>query len=240
LLDIEGTTTPFAFVADRLVPYARAGMHAFLEHEGRTAVVEGILAQLRAEHAIDADAPAVDVWPSDAAAARGAAPAFDGAFLYLTWLMDRDRKSPALKALQGLIWQRGYDAHELTGEVFDDVAPALRRWKREGRTIAIYSSGSVLAQRLLFASSTAGDLTPLIDGWFDTGVGPKREPASYAAIARALALPASAMLFVSDAPAEVLAARAAGLAVAMSVRPGNPVTDVPAGIAAVHSLGDVR
>ena len=141
--------------------------------------------------------------------------------------MDRDEKSSELKRLQGLIWEQGYRAGELHGEVFADVAPAIRRWRAAGLRVAIYSSGSELAQRLLFGSTPDGDLTPLIDGFFDTSVGPKKVPASYAEIARRLGCAPREILFVSDVTAELAAAREAGCQVVLSVRPGNAAADEP-------------
>ena len=140
---------------------------------------------------------------------------------YLNWLIDRDHKSPGLKLLQGRIWEQGYDDGELRGEVFADVPPAFARWRDAGLTIAIYSSGSVLAQRLLFAHSDQGDLTPWIARYFDTEMGPKRAPESYARIASSLDLAPGEIAFVSDVDAELEAAHDAGCHVVMCVRPGN-------------------
>jgi enolase-phosphatase E1 len=140
---------------------------------------------------------------------------------YVEYLMDRDRKSPGLKLLQGLIWKEGYQRGELKGEVFPDVPPALRRWRAGGAAVAIYSSASELGQRLLFANTAYGDLTPLLSGFFDTSVGAKREETSYRHIATELRLPPSQILFVSDVTAELDAAHAAGCDVRLCVRPGN-------------------
>jgi enolase-phosphatase E1 len=136
--------------------------------------------------------------------------------------MDRDRKSPALKELQGRIWEDGYRRGELVGEVFPDVPGALRRWQERQLPVGIFSSGSVLAQQLLFGHSSAGDLAPFLRWYFDTRVGAKIEPNSYRTIARAIGLPADSILFVSDVTRELSAARAAGMQVRLSVRPGNP------------------
>ena len=137
-------------------------------------------------------------------------------------LMDRDSKSPGLKALQGMIWEEGYASGELHGVVFDDVPEALRRWRAAGVGAAIYSSGSVLAQKLIFGTTQFGDLTPLFDGFFDTDVGPKREPMSYREISRRLATSTPTILFVSDVMPELSAAAQAGCQVALITRPGNP------------------
>jgi enolase-phosphatase E1 len=208
LLDIEGTTTPIAFVTGVLFPYARAHLPAYLDKHGDTPECRAILMRLRAEyeadHASGEDLPA---WSP---------------LVYLGWLMDRDRKSPALKDLQGRVWEEGYRDGTLVGDVFDDVPRALARWREAGIPVGIYSSGSVQAQRSLFGRSNAGDLTPFLSWHFDTGVGAKRDPASYARIAERVNLPPAEMLFVSDVATELDAARQAGLRTALMVRPGNP------------------
>jgi enolase-phosphatase E1 len=213
LLDIEGTTTPVAFVYNVLFPFARQHLREYLRDPARREKVDDVLTRLRAE------------WDADGAA-RGAVPSWseadpESAAAYLEWLMDRDVKSPALKLLQGHIWEGGYRSGTLIGQVFPDVPPAFVRWRGEGVTIAIYSSGSVLAQQLLFGATAAGDLTTFISAFFDTSVGAKRWPDSYRRIAEALQCVSGDVLFVSDMPAELDAARAAGLQVVLAVRPGN-------------------
>jgi enolase-phosphatase E1 len=141
---------------------------------------------------------------------------------YVYWLMDRDRKSGPLKALQGRIWEEGYATGALQGEVYPDVRDAFVRWTSGGRRIGIFSSGSVLAQRLLFGRSTAGDLSTLLSGYFDTAVGAKGDADSYRRIGAALAVQPSRILFVSDVVNELDAARDAGLRTLLCVRPPAP------------------
>ena len=215
LLDIEGTTTSIAFVHETLFPYARARLDRYLEAHWSDAEVGEIAAQLARER--QADRTEAPPWRDDSpAAARASAAA------YAHRLMDRDRKSPGLKQLQGLIWEDGYRAGELRGEVWDDVPAAMRRWHEAGLSIAIYSSGSELAQRRLFESTNYGDLTPLVTAFFDTAVGSKLSPASYRNIAGALDCEPREICFVSDVTAELRAAREAGCHVVLSVRPQNP------------------
>mgnify|MGYP002721179644 FL=1 len=133
--------------------------------------------------------------------------------------MDRDEKITALKNIQGEIWAQGYAKGELTGEIYEDVPPALRRWMRAGLRLYVYSSGSVPAQKLLFRHTPEGDLTPLFQSYFDTTIGPKRESDSYRAIARAIGGAPEEALFLSDVEAELDAAAAAGLATCQLVRP---------------------
>jgi methylthioribulose 1-phosphate dehydratase / enolase-phosphatase E1 len=130
---------------------------------------------------------------------------------------------PPVKDLQGMIWKTAYESGDLRGEVYPDVPLALKRWQAQGHRVAIYSSGSRAAQRLLFAHSTAGDLTPCLSAYFDiTTAGRKAEAASYAQIALSLGVvQLSDVLFVTDVLAEAEAARAAGCSVVISVRPGN-------------------
>lgn len=137
---------------------------------------------------------------------------------YANWLMDRDSKITPLKSLQGKIWHEGYASGELKSEVFPDVYPAFVRWREQKKLISIFSSGSVLAQQLLFANTKSGDLSDFIHGYFDTSTGPKREPESYRKIAEALSLPTANIVFVSDTVEELDAARLAGMETAWCVR----------------------
>ena len=218
LLDIEGTTTPLTFVREVLFPYARRHLGRWLWESADTP--EGVVVGRRLEaerHAEEAVGERVPHWSDANHSERIASLAS-----FVEWLMDRDRKSPGLKELQGLIWDRGYRAGEIRGEVYEDVPGAMSRWREGGKGIAIYSSGSELAQRLLFASTAHGDLTPLITAFFDTAVGAKQETRSYTRIAEALGTPPGVIIFVSDVVAELDAARGAGLQTALAVRPGNP------------------
>jgi len=215
ILDIEGTTTPIAFVTTTLFPYVRTHLTSYL-HSHRAASAD-IVDRLRAEHHQEPDEPPPS-WSDAPEAAR-----IRSAAEYVDWLMDRDRKSPALKELQGRIWQDGYVSGELIGEVFPDVPVALERWNRAGIAAGIFSSGSVLAQQLLFRHSSAGDLSRFLRWHFDTGVGAKGEPQSYARIASAVGAAPAQMLFVSDIVRELDAARAAGMQTMLSERPGNAV-----------------
>jgi enolase-phosphatase E1 len=214
LLDVEGTTTPVAFVYEALFPYARAGVRPFLESHGDDEGVRADLARLREEHAADDQQDlGSPSWRDEPGPA-----ALDAAAAYVHWLMDRDRKSTGLKSLQGRIWEAGFRSGALKGQVYDDVPRAFERWQRQGRRIAIFSSGSVLSQRLLFAHTPGGDLTRFLQGHFDTSTGAKRDAESYRRIAGALGLPPSQVLFLSDVTAELDAARAGGVGTALCVR----------------------
>jgi enolase-phosphatase E1 len=217
LLDIEGTTTPIAFVHEVLFAYARSQVRNFLADQLGSAELAADLARLRDEHAVDTiqnlQPPALVEAPRDAEIVSFAE--------YVGWLIDRDRKSPGLKSLQGKIWKQGYLDGTLKAELFADVAPALERWHRAGLKISIFSSGSALAQRLLFAHTEGGDLSGFISNYFDTTIGSKTEVQSYRQIAAALGLTASEALFISDVVGELDAASAAGMQTLLCVRPGN-------------------
>jgi enolase-phosphatase E1 len=212
LLDIEGTTTPISFVHDTLFAFARQHLDDYLGAERDSPGVDEVRRRLTAEHG-------EDVARGETPPPRDVGDAWLGR--YVRWLMDRDRKSPGLKLLQGHIWERGYRAGQLRGQVFPDVPPAIRRWRDCGIDVAIYSSGSELAQRRLFESIESCDLTPFISAFFDTAVGAKISPDSYRAIARALRRDPASILFVSDVTTELTAARGGGLQVLLSNRPGN-------------------
>ena len=201
LLDIEGTTTPIAFVYDVLFPFARrrAGEHA----------QKSDLTDLKREY------------DEDVRQGTNPPPWSSGPVAYIHWLMDQDRKSTGLKNIQGKIWLEGYESGELHGEVFPDVPPALDRWRRREIDVRIFSSGSILAQQLLFSTTAAGDLTKWISEYFDTTTGPKNDPASYRKIAAFFGMPAEDILFISDVTRELDAARSAGMQTLLCVRPGN-------------------
>src|SRR4051812_30401296 len=194
LTDIEGTTSSIAFVAETLFPYARERLPAFVAtHPDQAAP---ILAEVAAME------------PGDPVAT-------------LTRWIDEDRKATPLKTLQGMIWADGYRERAFTGHIYPDAAAALRRWHAAGIALYVFSSGSVAAQKLLFGHSDAGDLTPLFSGYFDTTTGPKREAASYQAIANAIGVAADEILFLSDTPQEIAAAREAGLSALLIDRDGG-------------------
>jgi len=227
LLDIEGTTTPIAFVYDVLFPYARAHLREYLRDRPDSDAIN----VLKQEWRVDAD--------------HGEAPAFtdhsiDAVATYVEWLMDRDRKSPGLKQLQGLVWERGYREGALKGDVFPDVPPALERWRQAGIKTAIYSSGSVLAQRLLFSTTAFGDLSALLSQFFDTSSGVKASAESYRRIAAALGCSTVQLLFVSDVAGELDAARSAGCQVVLCVRPGNAPPRASGEFRVVHTFDQIR
>lgn len=206
LTDIEGTTTPLSFVLDVLFPYARRRLDAACA-SGESPLAEP-LRLLREEY--------------EAEKAGGAdLPDFGDGAPYAHWLMDRDRKSTALKMLQGILWEEGYRSGELKGQVYPDAAAALRTWREQGLRARVFSSGSVLAQKLIFGYSDQGDLLTLFEGFHDTTTGPKQVATSYQAIAEAFALPPEQILFLSDVTAELDAARAAGMPTGLLIRPGN-------------------
>lgn len=208
LLDIEGTTTPISFVHDTLFPYAKARVPGFvLDNLGD---LKFEIEELAEEHNKD------EGYKSEL---RPESP--NSVSDYLKYLIDEDRKSKPLKSIQGLIWRSGFESSEIVSPVFDDVPPALKRWKTADKTIAIYSSGSVLAQQLLFRHTEQGDLTQFISNYFDTSNGSKQDQQSYLSIAAELELEPAEIHFVSDAPAELDAARAAGVVTSLSVRQGN-------------------
>ncbi|MGH8446629.1 MAG: acireductone synthase [Solimonas sp.] len=196
--DIEGTTSSIDFVHETLFPYAKARLRDFLrEHAGDDQI----------QHLIDD----VEQIAGDDLSLHEAADVLE------QW-MTEDRKVTPLKTLQGLIWKVGYDNGELQGHVYADTPDALRRWHADGKTLYVYSSGSVDAQKLIFGHTAYGDLTPLFSGYFDTRIGGKREAASYRAILREIGRPGSEVLFLSDVGAELDAAREAGLQTCQLIR----------------------
>lgn len=202
-MDIEGTTSAARYVYDVLFPYARERMADWISGHGDDPATA---------EAVRDVADTLGVPSTDTAAIVGQLHA---------WI-DDDVKSPPLKTLQGLIWADGYARGDLTSHVFDDVVPALRSWREGGIALAVYSSGSVAAQRALLSHTPQGDLTPMLTDYFDlTTAGRKQDPDSYRAIAARLATAPGDVLFLSDIQAELDAAREAGWQAVGLTRPGE-------------------
>ena len=202
LTDIEGTTSAVSFVFDVLFPYAARHLPDFVrQNAGRADVAEQITAVRRDSNEPEADVERVIE-------------------ILLSWIAE-DRKATPLKALQGMVWAQGYQAGQLKGHVYPDAVEALQRWHAAGYQLFVYSSGSVLAQKLIFGCSEAGDLTPLFSGYFDTTSGPKREAQSYTNIQQAIGVEPGEILFLSDIVQELDAAQAAGLQTCGLAREGG-------------------
>jgi enolase-phosphatase E1 len=212
LVDIEGTTSTIAFVHTVLFPYADEHLDAYVAAHREDREVAEAMSEAARLAGLDAGAE-------------------DGAVLaHLHAWIAEDRKATPLKTLQGLIWAEGYAQTGLRGHVYPDAAAGLRRWHGAGLKLYVYSSGSIEAQRVLFAHSDQGDLTTLFSGYFDTTTGPKRESRSYAAIADAIGEEPQGIVFLSDVDAELDAARSAGMQTVRLLRPA----DTPPGATTTH------
>jgi enolase-phosphatase E1 len=235
LLDIEGTVAPISLVSEQLFPYARTHFSDFLKRHIEDPAVRADLVLLAEENEAEAS-PGVPRLPNVKITGYVDGPRFRlDALVYLIWLMDRDRKSTALKSLQGKVWKAGFESGQLKGTLFADVPAAFERWAKNGK-VAIYSSGSVEAQELLFRHSTYGDLTPLITSYFDTRIGPKSETGSYSAIASKLGVAPGEVMFFSDVVRELDAARDAACRTRLVIREGNAPVDDTHGHKAIESL----
>src|SRR5579875_3787933 len=206
LLDIEGTTTPIDFVHRTLFDYSRMELESFLARNAGSPEVGRVIAQLNRMLNDDLNSGR---FSSDAMSA--ADQNWRTILTYIRWLIDHDSKAGPLKELQGLIWEEAYKTGKIHGVVYPDVPAAMKKWHDMGKWIAIYSSGSVLSQKLLFCTTEYGDLTVYISGFFDTRVGPKSDPGSYRVIAEEMKTEPPMILFLSDSPQEVNAALMAGL-----------------------------
>lgn len=208
LTDIEGTTTSISFVHDVLFPYSQKRIKDFVLTNLDSKDVQDALSQTReTAKTEDKKENISNVEACD----------------YLLKWIKEDRKHPALKALQGHIWQEGYEKGEVVAHVYSDVPKTLKKWKEQGHLVGVYSSGSVKAQHLLFKYSEAGDLLPIFSHHFDTKVGHKREVASYQEISKQLGISPSSILFLSDIKEELDAARSAGMRTTQLVRQNDVI-----------------
>lgn len=232
LLDIEGTTSSVSFVYDVMFPLVRRDLDRFLAARWNESDVRAACEQI----ARDAGHASLADWLREAASPEAQQALVRDEVLRL---MDGDVKATGLKALQGLIWDDAFTSGELKAHLYDDVPPALERWTAAGIDVRIYSSGSIQAQRLFFGHTTAGNLLARFSGHYDTTTGPKKEAESYRRIAADFGLAPHEILFLSDMVAELDAARAAGLATALVIRPGNAPTP-PHAHATIASFAEIE
>lgn len=207
LMDIEGTTTSIRFIHDVLFPYARQRMLSFVGSHLDDPEVRHFLSQAAETiNSEDGKNYTATDWPE--------------IVTYLIHWIDADCKHGALKGLQGIIWEEGYKSGTYQGHVYADVLPQWKKWREAHKTLAIYSSGSVQSQKSLFSHSIDGDLTPFLNNYFDTNIGAKRETNAYKNIAQSLGVSPSEILFLSDTPEELDAAKQCGLRTTQILRPG--------------------
>ena len=218
LTDIEGTTSSLSFVKDVLFPYARERMAEFVRQHAQETLVKKELEEVRRLNGKNLNESEV-------------------ADQLIRWI-DEDKKITPLKSLQGMIWEDGYKKNDFKGHMYEDAVRHLKQWQQAGVRLYVFSSGSVQAQKLLFAHTEYGDLTPLFSGYFDTTIGNKREAGSYRKIAGAIGTAPGDILFLSDIREELDAARAAGMQVTWLVRDG--VTDPGATHRQVRNFDEIR
>jgi enolase-phosphatase E1 len=198
LTDIEGTTSSISFVKEVLFPYAKQHLDDFVKMHGSNRTVRKILDEVaEIEGNPISDQHAIDT---------------------LTSWIDQDKKIAPLKNLQGLIWEHGYRNQDFYGHLYPDAHTQLKTWYADGLQLYIFSSGSVYAQKLLFAHTKYGDLTSLFSDYFDTLIGMKQEPTTYKAIANQINHNSSEILFLSDMAPELDAASASGMQTCQLIR----------------------
>lgn len=202
LTDIEGTTSKISFVKDVMFPYSKQNLPRFLSENSTDPEVQKALSEVPGQTSSDK-------------------------VKKLTEWIESDVKAAPLKKLQGMIWRQAFEAEEFKAHVYEDVAPRLRHWKKMGIQLAVYSSGSVQAQKLYFKFTQEGDMTDLFAAHFDLEIGGKKDPQSYSEITERLECTPTSILFLSDVPDELEAAKKAGLQIAQLVRPGTAPSAYP-------------
>ncbi|KAF2180242.1 2,3-diketo-5-methylthio-1-phosphopentane phosphatase [Zopfia rhizophila CBS 207.26] len=224
LLDIEGTISSISFVKDVLYPYALERLTRFAHDSWREHSFQALIAGFPEEARTDADT----------------------LIAHVEDLTRRDIKAVYLKQLQGQLWKTGYANGDLKTPLFEDVVPILEAWKSSGKTLAIFSSGSVQAQMQFFSyvknGDTTRDLNPLFSANFDTvTAGSKLEKESYEKICTELEVQPSAVTFLTDNVKEAIAATEAGVYTMLVDRPGNAAlsTETRERFAVIEKLTDL-
>eukprot|EP00913_Durusdinium_trenchii_P027359 g25666.t1 len=122
-----------------------------------------------------------------------------------------------------------------------DTPEAMAAWVAAGKRVAIFSSGSREAQRLIYQYSDKGDLTSYLSAYFDpkSAQASKQEAKAYEEIALSMGINPSEGLFCTDVLGEAQAARKAGWQAVLLKRPGNAPLPESHGFREATSLLDV-
>lgn len=203
--DIEGTTSSISFVKETLFPLAFHKMGEFLTSHSKNPQIVPLLNQI--QQTLQQENISI-VNREDLVS-------------HIRDWINRDLKHPALKELQGFIWESSFQTGEIKADIYPDVLPLLQKWHAAGLILAIYSSGSVFAQKLFFKHTIEGDITPLFSNFFDNKIGYKQDITAYLHIAEVLNFAPWEILFLSDVTQELDAARLAGFQTVHIVRPGT-------------------
>ena len=236
LLDIEGTTCPVNFVSDILFPFAKKELSSYIKNHWDNRTHNRTIQEAKKEWLDDQSAESIQLKKQVSLQQTSEV---NGLIQYLKHLISIDRKSTALKDIQGKIWECGYNQGVLKAELFPETAECMHQWHEQGLTLSVYSSGSIQAQQLLYRHSSEGNLESLFSQWFDTHTGPKKSTESYIKIAQLLNSPPDNIWFVSDNGMECDAARLAGMHTLFSLRDGNPDRD-PKDHIVIESLREVN
>ena len=236
LLDIEGTTCPITFVSEILFPYAKRELSAYVTENVHNSGQNRSIQEARREWERDQSLESMRLKKQ---VSEQQINEVEGLIQYLKHLISIDKKSTALKDLQGQIWEYGYKKGELKAALFPETADCLQHWNQQGINLSVYSSGSIHAQQLLYRHSCSGNLEGLFSHWFDTHTGPKKSAESYAIIAKCLNSSPKSIWFVSDNGEECDAARETGMNTLFSLRDGNPDRN-PRDHQVIHSLHEVN
>ena len=235
LFDIEGTTCPTTFVSDVLFPYAYQHLEEFIDNHVNEHETQSIIKELWEEWKIDNDSISRRLYSETR---KNEIDAMQQTCKYLKHLITIDRKSSALKDLQGRIWAEGYKEGSIKANLYPETCSVLKQLHQQGQTLAVYSSGSIPAQKLLYGHTAEGDLTGLFRYWFDTHSGNKKESSSYRSIATSMQISPQEICFISDSGDECDAASEAGMATVFSLREGNPDQN-PRGHQIIESLTEL-
>ncbi|MEK6961393.1 MAG: acireductone synthase [Nanoarchaeota archaeon] len=198
LSDINGTTSPAAIAKDFMADFLANG-EAYLSRAEPKALA--IYESIKRETGLDS--------PKEV-------------LTFIKAELEKRNFKPDYLSLAGFVNVDGYHNGRLRTEVYPDVPVAFRDWKKNGKGVYTYSNGCGALQEQLFKTSTQGDLTGLIDGYFDSvEIGDKNSPDSYKRISDSIQVAPSDIMFLSDLEKELEAADKAGCQVRQVIRPGN-------------------
>lgn len=203
LFDVNGTTTNTTFAERILGTYFRASVFPFLKQNWAHPQVQRDVRMLR-------EAAKENKWPPVADDSEPVLAIQESVRKLVEHLLDQRLDCLELAQLRFHVWFDGYAKKYLLTQVYSDVAIQMQKWRCD-QDIKLYvvSNGWTVANKVFLSHTNQGDMTILVDDFFDTGVGKMTEPETFGKILKTIKQSADeVMLFTKSGPMARAAAKA--------------------------------
>lgn len=141
------------------------------------------------------------------------------------------------------VWLDGYERNKLETPVYSDVAIQIQKWRCDLKIrLYAYSSSWSDATRCFLSKTNHGDLNLLIDGCFDTTLGPSNVTTTYEKVLDSIKQKPENVLFLTKSTSEAQAALKAGISVVLVLthrRSQDQLNDSNKGLPTIRSFNEL-